>query len=108
MRQRQEVIAHELDSIRKRQQHLEATNERLQEKAIDIRRSLSDLDLTDAEYQQLRLANEEDIALKDFVAVCLYPSVYLFSTSKPRIWNSSRQFLKMHVRTNWTKIAKDI
>jgi len=76
MRQRQETIAHELEKIMKRQQQLEATNERLQEKAIDIRRSLTDLDLTDAQYQQLRLMSEDDIALKDFVAVCL--SVYLF------------------------------
>jgi len=72
MRQRQETIAHELEKIMKRQQQLEATNERLQEKAIDIRRSLTDLDLTDAQYQQLRLMNEDDITLKDFVAVCLY------------------------------------
>ena len=70
MRQRQEAIARELENIMKRQQQLEATNERLQEKAIDIRRSLNDLDLTDAQYQQLRLVNEDDITLKDFVAVC--------------------------------------
>jgi len=71
MRQRQELIAHELEKIVKRQQQLEATNERLQEKAIDIRRSLSDLDLTDGQYQQLRLISQDDVALKDFVAVRL-------------------------------------
>jgi len=76
MRQRQEAIARELENIVKRQQQLEATNERLQEKAIDIRRSLSDLDLNDAQYQQLRLLNEDDITLKDFVAVCPF-SVFI-------------------------------
>ena len=70
-RQRQEAIAHELAKIMRRQQQLEVTNERLQEKAIDIRRSLNDLELTDAQYQQLTLSNEDDITLKDFVAVCL-------------------------------------
>jgi len=73
MRRRQESIARELDNIRLRQQQLESTNERLQEKAVDIRRSLTsdlDLDLTDAQYQQLKLAaSQDDVALKDFVAV---------------------------------------
>jgi len=71
MRRRQEAIARELDNIRRRQQQLEATNERLQEKAIDIRRSLTDLDLTDVQYQQLKITSDDsDVALKDFVAVC--------------------------------------
>ena len=69
MRHRQEEIAHELEKIRKRQQQLEATNDRLQEKAIDIRRSLNELSLSDAEYQQLKLTSEDDLALKDFVSV---------------------------------------
>jgi len=70
MRRRQEAIARELDNIRRRQQQLEATNEQLQEKAIDIRHSLTDLDLTDVQYQQLKLTSDDDVALKDFVAVC--------------------------------------
>jgi len=69
MRQRQEIIARELQKIMKRQQQLESTNEQLQEKAIDIRHSLTDLELTDAQYQQLRMMDPDDIALKDFVAV---------------------------------------
>jgi len=84
VRQRQETIARELDKIMRRQQHLEATNERLQEKAIDIRHSLTDLDLTDAQYQQLKLANEEDVTLKDFVAVCL--SVCLSCLLAPQLY----------------------
>jgi len=82
MRQRQETIAHELAKIMKRQQQLEATNERLQDKAVDIRRSLTDVDLTDSQYQQLRLMNEDDIPLKDFVAVCMSlssPKIYLLT-----------------------------
>jgi len=66
---RQEVIARELETIAHRQQQLEATNERLQEKAVDIRRSLKDLELTDSQYHELRRADEDDLALKDFVAV---------------------------------------
>jgi len=81
MRQRQEAIARELGKIVKRQQQLEATNERLQEKAIDIRHSLSDLHLTDTQYQQLRLTNEDDISLKDFVAVCTVAAFLLHFSS---------------------------
>jgi len=78
MRQRQETIAHELSKIMKRQQQLETTNECLQDKAIDIRRSLTDVDLTDSQYQQLQLMNQDDIPLKDFVAVCtMYMFVFL-------------------------------
>lgn len=71
---RQEAIAHELETIMRRQQQLEATNERLQEKAVDIRRSLKDLELTDAQYHELRLVHEDDLALKDFVAMKLFES----------------------------------
>ena len=48
---------------------LRATNERLQEKAVDIRRSLTDLELTEAQYHELRVQPEDELALKDFVAV---------------------------------------
>jgi progesterone-induced-blocking factor 1 len=69
------MIARELETIARRQQQLEATNERLQEKAVDIRRNLKDLDLTESQYLELRLVNEDDLALKDFVAVCLFNCV---------------------------------
>jgi progesterone-induced-blocking factor 1 len=76
------MIARELETIVRRQQQLEATNERLQEKAVDIRRSLKDLDLTESQYLELRLVNEDDLALKDFVAVCLlFIIIYLFISS---------------------------
>ena len=68
-RRRQQQIQHELSGILERQQQLEATNERLQEKAVDLRKNLDDLDLTEARYTQLKLKNEDDLALKDFVAV---------------------------------------
>ena len=53
----------------KRQQQLERTNERLQEKAIDIRRSLQDLELSEGRYHQLKAHNEAELTLKDIVAV---------------------------------------
>ncbi len=68
-RRRTEQIQKELDTILKRQQHLEATNERLQEKAVDIRNSLKDVDLTENQYHELQSQNYEELALKDFVAV---------------------------------------
>ena len=76
-RRRQQQIQHELSGILERQQQLEATNERLQEKAVDLRKNLDDLDLTEARYTQLKLKNEDDLALKDFVAVSHWSFLYL-------------------------------
>lgn len=68
-RRRQEQIQKELDTILKRQQQLEETNERLQNRAIDIRRNLNDLDIDQTKYQELKQKNEDDLALRDFVSV---------------------------------------
>ena len=68
-RRQQNQIQQELSAILKRQQQLERTNERLQEKASDIRRSLQDLDLSDGRYHQLKTHNETELTLKDIVAV---------------------------------------
>ena len=68
-RRRQEVIQRELDTILKRQHQLEARNERLQERAGDVRRSLKDLELTENQYLDFKGQNEDEISLRDYVAV---------------------------------------
>ena len=68
-KRRQELIRTELEDLRQRQKHLESTNERLQEKAGNVRRSLKDLDLTEDRYYELRSQSEDDISLRDYVAV---------------------------------------
>ena len=70
-KRRQEVIQKELDRILKRQHQLEATNERLQERAGNVRRSLKDLELTENQYLDLKGQNEDEISLRDHVAVSL-------------------------------------
>lgn len=99
MRRRQEAIARELDNIRRRQQQLEATNEQLQEKAIDIRHSLTDLDLTDVQYQQLKLTSDDDVALKDFVAVCTAVCFWLSPEMFATPCNVFNCFFKISVLT---------
>lgn len=69
-RKRQSQIQKELDIILKRQKHLEGTNERLQEKAGDVRKTLRDVDLTDSQYYELRAQNEDELGLRDYFAVC--------------------------------------
>ena len=69
-RKRQDLIKRELDEVRTRQQHLEATNERLQEKAGDVRRTLRDLTISEERFYQLRGLPEEELSLRDYVAVC--------------------------------------
>ncbi len=68
-KRRQEVIQRELDSILKRQHQLEATNERLQERAGDARRSLKDLEISETQYSDLKAQDEDEITLRDYVAV---------------------------------------
>ncbi len=68
-KRRQEVIQRELDTILRRQHQLEATNERLKERAGDVRRSLQDLEITENQYLELKGQNEEELSLRDYVAV---------------------------------------
>ncbi|KAK3100601.1 hypothetical protein FSP39_022354 [Pinctada imbricata] len=71
-KRRQELIRTELEELQQRQKQLESTNERLQEKAGNVRRSLKDLELTEDRYYELRAQNEDDISLRDFVAMRLF------------------------------------
>ena len=71
-RRRQELIKTELEELRKKQHQLEATNERLQEKAGNVRRSLRDLDLTEERFFELKTTSDDDLSLRDYVAVRLF------------------------------------
>ncbi|KAK3597678.1 hypothetical protein CHS0354_040054 [Potamilus streckersoni] len=74
-RRRQELIKNELEEVRQKQRQLEGTNERLQEKAGNVRRSLRDLELSEEKYYELRGMAEEDLPLRDFVALKMYEAV---------------------------------
>lgn len=69
-KRRQNLVKEELEDVRQKQKQLEATNEMLQERAGNVRRSLRDLNLSEDRYYELRGQNEEDLSLRDFVAVC--------------------------------------
>ncbi|KAI8510465.1 Progesterone-induced-blocking factor 1 [Branchiostoma belcheri] len=68
-RRRQEQTRAEIERIMQRQQQLETANARLQAHAGDIRRSLRDLNLTEGQYFELKGMAEEQITLKEYVAV---------------------------------------
>ncbi|KAK2166504.1 hypothetical protein LSH36_38g01046 [Paralvinella palmiformis] len=74
-RRRTERIQKELDTILKRQHQLEKTNEILQERAADIRKDLKNLELTENQYHELKLKEEDDLAIKDYVGIKLYEAV---------------------------------
>lgn len=95
---RQEQIQHELEAILQRQQQLEGTNERLQERAVDIRRSLDNLELTENQYHDIKSRDSEDLSLKDYVAVKLYESL------KP--WKIENADLKMRLRSMSDELYK--
>lgn len=71
-KRRQNLVKEELDDVRHKQKQLESTNEMLQERAGNVRRSLRDLNLSEDRYYELRGQNEEDLSLRDFVAVWLF------------------------------------
>ena len=70
-KKRQQTISKELEAVRTKQQHLEAANERLREKAGDVRKSLRDLSLSEEKYYQLKGMPEEELSLRDYVAVSI-------------------------------------
>ena len=72
-RKRQELIKRELDAVRSRQQQLEGTNARLQEKAGDVRKSLRDLTMSEERFYHLRGLPDEELSLRDYVAVTREP-----------------------------------
>lgn len=74
-KRRQHLVKEELNDVRQKQQQLEATNEKLQEKAGNVRRSLRDLGLSEDRYYELRGQNEDDLSLRDFVAIKFYETV---------------------------------
>ena len=75
-KRRQNWVKEELDDVRHKQKQLESTNEMLQERAGNVRRSLRDLNLSEDRYYELRGQNEEDLSLRDFVAVWLFTILY--------------------------------
>lgn len=75
-KRRQHLVKEELNDVRQKQQQLEATNEKLQEKAGNVRRSLRDLGLSEDRYYELRGQNEDDLSLRDFVAVSIVFFLY--------------------------------
>lgn len=76
-KKRQQAVSKELELVRNKQQHLEAANERLREKAGDVRRSLRDLSLSEEKYYQLKGLPEEEQSLRDYVAVSC--QIYIYS-----------------------------
>jgi len=43
---------------------------RLQERAGNVRRSLRDLELSEEKFYELRTTTDDDLSLRDYVAVC--------------------------------------
>ncbi|XP_050416944.1 progesterone-induced-blocking factor 1 [Patella vulgata] len=71
-KKRQDMIKHELLDVRQRQQQLESANNRLREKAGDVMRSLKDLNLSEEKFYELRAMKEDELSLRDYVAVQLF------------------------------------
>lgn len=63
----------EMAKIFKRQQLLEVENKKLQEKAVDYRRGLNDLEqLSDEKYLELKSTEPDQLTLREFVMIKVY------------------------------------
>ncbi|XP_022091596.1 progesterone-induced-blocking factor 1-like [Acanthaster planci] len=104
-RQRQQRLQSELDAIVKRQQQLERTNAQLQRRAGDVRSVLRDLELSETDYIELRALSEEELSLRDYVAVKLYDKVrpLQIELTDLRGWNST---LEQQVNTYKEDLAR--
>ncbi|XP_048453999.1 progesterone-induced-blocking factor 1 isoform X2 [Rhincodon typus] len=71
-RRRQDLRKQEMEAILERQKQLEETNQQLQERAGDIRRSLRDLELTEEQYSELKIGPEDQLSIPEYVALRFY------------------------------------
>ncbi|XP_078077699.1 progesterone-induced-blocking factor 1 [Mustelus asterias] len=74
-RRRQDLRKQEMETILERQKQLEETNQQLQERAGDIRRSLRDLELTEDQYAELKTRSEDQLSIPEYVSVRFYEVV---------------------------------
>ncbi|XP_002737941.1 progesterone-induced-blocking factor 1-like [Saccoglossus kowalevskii] len=74
-RRRQQHLQGEIEAIMKRQHQLEKTNAELQRKAGDIRRSIKDIDLSEDEYYELKNKKDDQMTLKEYVALTYHDTV---------------------------------
>jgi progesterone-induced-blocking factor 1 len=67
-----ERMRREINTIMARQRQLEVENERLQEKAGDLRNSLDNLEILPGDkYLELKSTDQEQVSLKDFLLVIM-------------------------------------
>ncbi|XP_078402116.1 progesterone-induced-blocking factor 1 [Cetorhinus maximus] len=74
-RRRQDLRKQEMETILERQKLLEETNQQLQERAGDIRRSLRDLELTEDQYAELKTRSDDQLSIPEYVSVQVYEVV---------------------------------
>ncbi|XP_074649605.1 progesterone-induced-blocking factor 1-like [Tubulanus polymorphus] len=85
---RQDQIRREMESIMDRQRSLEDANEKLSERAGNVRRTLrGDLMIAESEYDELKLQDETEISLKQFVSMKIFEKVNPLKTLSETIKN---------------------
>ncbi|XP_067663556.1 progesterone-induced-blocking factor 1-like [Haliotis asinina] len=104
-KRRQDLVKQELEAVRRRQQQLEGTNERLHEKAGDVRRTLKDLSLSEEKYFHLKTLTEEDLSLRDYVAMRLFEAVKPLQTEVDQL-RMSKQTLEEETQASAKEILQ--
>uniref|UniRef100_A0A8C5BE24 Progesterone immunomodulatory binding factor 1 n=1 Tax=Gadus morhua TaxID=8049 RepID=A0A8C5BE24_GADMO len=74
-RKQQSLRKQEMDGILQRQQQLEETNRQLCDRAGQLRRSLRELDISQAKYQELQAQPDDKLSIPEYVAMRFYEVV---------------------------------
>uniref|UniRef100_UPI00358E464E progesterone-induced-blocking factor 1 isoform X2 n=1 Tax=Myxine glutinosa TaxID=7769 RepID=UPI00358E464E len=72
---RQERMHQQLETIMAKQRKVEDTNRELRVHAGEVRRSLRDLEITSDQYSDLRILPEEELSIRDCVALQFYEAL---------------------------------
>ncbi|KAG7279915.1 hypothetical protein CRUP_021548 [Coryphaenoides rupestris] len=74
-RKQQSLRKQEMDGILLKQQQLEETNRQLCDRAGQLRRSLRELDISQAKYQELHALPDDKLSIPEYVAMRIYEVV---------------------------------
>ncbi|CAL8299155.1 unnamed protein product [Merluccius merluccius] len=74
-RKQQSLRKQEMDGILQRQQQLEETNRQLCDRAGKLRRSVRELDISQAKYQELQALPDDKLSIQEYVSMRFYEVV---------------------------------
>uniref|UniRef100_T1IU59 Progesterone-induced-blocking factor 1 n=1 Tax=Strigamia maritima TaxID=126957 RepID=T1IU59_STRMM len=99
----------EMEIILRKQEDLEETNARLQERAGDIKRTLRELELSEDQYYQLKTLTPDLLSLKDYIAMRIYEICWPLKEENIELRNRENKQKEMlhNIHTEYSMIKDD-